>query len=325
MRWPVRGHLDRLLALDGVKIVGCADPELPFARALADRASLGADGGSPAAVVPAFADHRELLRQIACDAVAIFTPHLSQYRLAMDALQAGCHVFIDTLRSTNAQEASDIVRLASGRNLKVGIGRQFRLCPSLVETRRLLAAGAIGRVRLVNAILARPWFATLAIEESTGRVNSELGGSGTVADAGDQLSDALLWTTGAVAEEVAAFRIRPDQGNDLVTAAAIKLSDGIAVTVATSGIAPGAFFELSYFGELGRLRVTDQTLEHELFDTPRHEVPLPASSQTIDGNFVAAIAGESRLCCPADEALDAVRLLDAITRSAATGQIVRLI
>ena len=39
-----RIHLDRLLALDGVAIVGCADPDLSAAAALADRASLQRPG-----------------------------------------------------------------------------------------------------------------------------------------------------------------------------------------------------------------------------------------------------------------------------------------
>ena len=110
-----------------------------------------------------------------------------------------------------------------------------------------------------------------------------------------------------------------------MTAAAIRLADGTPVSLAISGISPGALFALEYFGELGRLRATDQTLEEERFDPPRREVALPLASQTIDGNFVAALANDSPLCCPADQALDTVRLLEAIARSAATGQIVRLI
>ena len=54
-------------------------------------------------------------------------------------------------------------------------------------------------------------------------------------------------------------------------------------------------------------------------------VSLPPASQTIDGNFVAALMDGSPFCCPADQAIDTVRLLEAIARSAATGQIVRLI
>ncbi len=48
-----RIHLDRLLALEGVAIVGCADPDLSEAQAMADRASQRA-GQTSAAPVAGF-------------------------------------------------------------------------------------------------------------------------------------------------------------------------------------------------------------------------------------------------------------------------------
>ena len=39
---------------------------------------------------------------------------------------------------------------------------------------------------------------------------------------------------------------------------------------------------------------------------------------------MAALRDDLALCCPAEEALDTVRLLEAIARSAATGQVDRL-
>jgi predicted dehydrogenase len=48
------------------------------------------------------------------------------------------------------------------------------------------------------------------------------------------------------------------------------------------------------------------------------------AAETIDGNFIASVLEGTPLCCPADGALETVRLLEAITRSAATGQVVRL-
>jgi predicted dehydrogenase len=319
-----RIHLDRLLALEGVAIVGCADPELSAAHALADRASQRRGSGINSTPVAAFADHRELLYQLGPHALAIFTPHLSHYRLAMDALQAGCHLFIEKPLCTDVQEAADIVGLARGRSLKVGVGHQFRLCPSVVEARRRLAAGDIGQVRLVTAVLARPWLTTLGQDDSTWRFNSKVSSGGVLADAGDHLVDTLLWTTGQVAREVGAFQNEWDPGIDLVTAAVIRLTDGTPVTLAVSGISPGTLFEIVYFGELGRLRATDQTLEEERFDKNWRDIPLPSQSQSIDENFVAALDNRSPLCCSAEQALDTVRLLEAIARSAATQQVVQV-
>ena len=319
-----RIHLERLLPLDGVAIVGCADPDRSAAEAFADRASRGSRHGSDTGVA-AFGDYRELLRCLVPDALAVFTPHLSHYRVTMDALQAGCHVFIEKPLSTNPQEAADIVSLARARDLKVGVGHQYRLCPSLIAARQRIADGAIGPVRLVTGILTRPWLTNLGHEEKSWRLNAKRAGGGVLPDAGDHLVDAVLWTTTQVAREVGAVQSESDAGIDLVTAACIRLADGTPVALAISGVSPGTIFALNFYGELGRLSATDQTLEEETFDTPRREVTLPPSSQTIDGNFVAALANGSPLCCPADQALDTVRLLEAIARSAATRQVVRLI
>ena len=242
----------------------------------------------------------------------------------MDALQAGCHVFIEKPFSTNVQEAADIVSLAKGRDLKVGVGHQYRLCPSLIEARRRIASGSIGPLRLVTAVLSRPWLSTLEREESTWRFNPTVVGNGILADAGDHMIDALLWTTGQVAREVGAVQARREPGIDLVTAAAIKLADGTPATLAISGISPGSVFVLEYFGEAGRLQATDQTLEEEGAQAVRREVSLPPAGVSIDGNFVAALTSGAPLSCPAEGALDTVRLLEAIARSAATGQVVRL-
>src|SRR4051812_37774288 len=201
-----RIHLDRLLALDSVRVVGCADPDEEAARALA--ALVPARAGEPE--VAAWADHRELIREVKPDALFIFTPHLAHYRPAMDALQAGCHVFVEKPLSTNVQEAADIVSLARGRNRKVGVGHQFRLRPSLIEARRRLASGRIGPVRLVTATLAQPWLATHGGTENSWRFDPKVAGGGILADAGDHLIDALLWSVGQVAVEVAAVQSRLD-------------------------------------------------------------------------------------------------------------------
>ena len=145
-----------------------------------------------------------------------------------------------------------------------------------------------------------------------------------MADSGCQLLDALLWTTGQPATEAAAFQNRLDAGTDLVTAAVIRLADGCVATVAISGVSPGFLYELNYLGETGRMRVTDRTLELETPTSPLSLCPLPESTESIDGNFVAAVVGGHPLCCPAEDALASVKLLEAITRSTATGQIVRL-
>ena len=316
-----RIHLDRLLAQAEVAVVGCADSDLARAQALSAR--VGQMRGSER--VPCFDDHRRLLKQPGLDALCIFTPHLWHYRLAMDALQAGCHVFIEKPLSTNLQEAADIVGLARGRALKVAVGHQYRLRPSLAEARRLLEQGKVGRLRLVTATLAQPWLATEEGPANGWRLDPKVAGGGVLADAGDHLIDALLWSTGQAALDVYAAQTKLESGLDVVTAATVRLRDGTPATLAVTGVSPGFVFELNYFGERGRIRATDQLLEVDDDGNRPQPISLPEQKESIDGNFVGSLMRDVPLCCPADQALETVRLIEAVARSAAIGQVVRLV
>lgn len=315
-----RIHAGRLLAFEGACVAGCADPDRAAAEALAGTVPVSEDGKP----VPAFADHRELLGRGGLDVLAIFAPHRAHYRLAMDALQAGCHVFIEKPLSTNAQEASDIVNLARARGRIVGVGHQYRLLPGLIEARRRLATGEIGALRMVTAALASPWLGSHTGPEDSWRFDPKAGGTGILADEGDHLLDALLWTTGRAAAEVAAFQARQDPGLDVITAAAIRLADGTPATLAISGVAPEHRFELNFFGEQGLLRATDRSLILEPAGRSHEEITPVGPATSIDADFIAALNGSQAPCCPADQALDTVRLLEAIGRSAASGQVVRV-
>ena len=313
-----RVHLARLLATGRVEVIGCVDPDVDAAAALA--ATIPAP-----APVPAFGDLTSLVEATRPQAIAVLAPHRAHYRLAMAALQAGCHLFLEKPLSTNAQEADDIVGLARGRGLTVAVGHQYRLRPALAEARRRLADGAIGPLRLVSATLATPWLAAHGGPADDWRYDPRRTGGGILADVGDHLLDALLWTTGRSAVEVAAIQCRHASGLDLVTAAAIRLDDETPATLALSALSPGSLFELYYFGERGRMHVTDTTLAEAIGGEPPRVVPLPGPSESIDGDFVAAVLDRTPPCCPAAEALPTVRLLEAIARSAAAGQAVRLV
>jgi predicted dehydrogenase len=312
-----RIHARRLSAVPEARVVGCSDLTLDLARALSDQVSVSD-------VVPAFGDHRELLRQTAPAAVAIFTPHLFHYRPAMDALQADCHVFIEKPLSTNVQEAADIANLARARARKVGVGHQYRLLPSLQRARALVADRAVGNIHLISAMLAAPWWVKHGGPEDAWRLDPSTAAGGILADAGDHLLDAILWITGATAAEAAGFQTRCDHGPDLVTAAAVRLSGGIFVSLGISGLSSNSLFEIHILGDSGCLRATDNTLWRTGANGSTEAIAASEPSENIDANFLAAIGRNSPLCCPVEDAVETVRLLEAISRSAATGQVVRL-
>ncbi|WP_152049901.1 Gfo/Idh/MocA family protein [Tautonia marina] len=319
-----RIHSRRLRDIEAVRITGCVDPEVEAARALASE--LIGSGGDPASI-QAFSDHQQLLADTPPDVLAIFTPPRAHYRPAMDGLQAGCHLFIEKPLSTNTQEAVDIVNLARGRDRVVGVGHQFRLAPSLIEARRLLAEGAIGRLRLVMAVMANSWLATQRGPEGNAwRVDPKVSGGGIIADDGDHLLDALVWTTDRSVAEVSAFQDREEPGLDIVNAITLRLVDGTPATLAITGASPGSLFEITYFGEVGTLRANASSLRLAGADpeAPVQDLPLHSNQTSIDGDFIDAIRSGRPPCCSAEQAIETVRLQEAIARSAASGQIIRL-
>lgn len=316
-----RIHLARLKAAPGVEVVGLADPDLDIARALADEA-----GGGP----PVFTDHAQLIREARPEALAVFVPHLAHYKVAMDALQAGCHLFVEKPLSTHPQEAMDIVSVARARGRVVAVGHQLRLLATMREARERLRRGEIGRVRLISALLASPWLASLNEGERTWRFDPRISGGGLLADAGDHLLDILLWTSGQPAAEVTAFQDGPESRLDVVTAAAVRLRDGALATIALSGVEATPSLQLSYHGESGRIDVDKSSLTQTNAAGAQSRITADELAATwgtprdIDADFVAAVGSGSPPCCPAEDALETVRLLDGIARSAHSGSIVRL-
>ncbi len=320
--FAARIHAGRLSRLPGVQLVGCADPDPSAAESL-----VAALGGPENQSIPSFKDHQELLEATNPDALAIFTPPLVHYRPAMDGLQAGCHVFVEKPLATNLQEAVDIVNLARGRGLVVAVGHQYRLAPSLIEAKRQLAEGAIGRLRTVVGLMTAPWLADHQGPENAWRLDPAISGGGLVADAGDHLLDALLWTTCSHAAEVAAFQDREAGRLDVVSAVSVQLDQGIPATLALSGVTSDSLFELTYVGESGILRVTETTLSRLDPESGRmvaKALPDSDPALSIDADFAAAIRDAQPPCCPAIDALETVRLQQAITRSVSSGSVVRL-
>jgi len=304
-----RDHAGRLGAVAGVTLVGCVDAGPDPDAALALSQSLT----TPAGPLPVFADPAELIRLATPDALAIFAPHPAHYRPAMDALQAGCHVWLDRPSSTGVQEAADIEGLARARGLKIGVGRTYRLLPALIATRDRLAGGALGPVRAITARLTGP--------------ASGPDGDLPLDRLGD-LVDALIWTTGRPAVAVSALGADApatvgDPGVGPMVAS-IRLAGDILVTIAVAESGPAPSFEVVYYGEKGWLRGSEARLIEEPSGQPSRDVPLPARAGGVAENFVATITSGDPPCCPPEQWLDTVRLLEAIARSAAIGQVVRL-
>ncbi|MEY7849465.1 Gfo/Idh/MocA family protein [Natrarchaeobius sp. A-rgal3] len=80
------------------------------------------------------------------DFCLVATPNSSHVSVAMEAAEAGCHLFIEKPVSHKMNGVSELEALISERNLVSLVGCNFRFHPELKKVKELLEADAIGNV-----------------------------------------------------------------------------------------------------------------------------------------------------------------------------------
>jgi predicted dehydrogenase len=93
----------------------------------------------------------EMLNGSDLDAVVIATPVRFHHQMAMAALSAGKHVFIEKPMARTAEEAEEIVALADREGLVVMVGHTFLFSPAVRRMKEIIDAGDIGEVQYIAA------------------------------------------------------------------------------------------------------------------------------------------------------------------------------
>jgi scyllo-inositol 2-dehydrogenase (NADP+) len=146
----------------------------------------------------AVADAGAILGDPAIDLVVVASPNDTHAPLARAALEAGKHVVIDKPLARDAAEARAIANLAQARGRMLGVFHNRRWDGDFLTVRKLIEAGALGDLRLVELRWDR-----FRLEQRAGWKDAAGRGGGVLADLGPHLLDQALLLFG-VPEAVAA-------------------------------------------------------------------------------------------------------------------------
>jgi len=114
-----RFHAQKYAALDGVNLVGVADPDKEHTENVAKECNC-----------KAYTDYKELLPLV--DAVSIVVPTSLHHQVAGDFLDAGVDVLLEKPMTVTIKEADDIIAKAKTRDLILQIGHLERFNPALM-------------------------------------------------------------------------------------------------------------------------------------------------------------------------------------------------
>ena len=146
--------------------------------------------------VPAFTDHRELLRRVAPQVVHVTTPHHQHVPVALDVLDAGAHLLTEKPVGHTVEAGLRLAERAATAPGKVGVVFQNRYNPTSVAMKGVLASGALGQI--VGARAAVWWFRPAAYYQAAPwRGRWATAGGGVMINQAIHTLDLLLWFLGA--------------------------------------------------------------------------------------------------------------------------------
>jgi predicted dehydrogenase len=181
-------HVDAIRRVPFAEVVAVASSTPERARRHADE--LGIDR--------AYGDYRDLLSDPDVDVVHTCTPNVWHFPINMATLQAGKACFSEKPLTVTADEAAELVRVATETGVPTAVNFNHRGFPQVQEARALIVDGQIGPIHAVHGSYLQDW---ALLETDWGwRMDSAIGGATrVVADIGSHWMD--------LAQNVTGFRI----------------------------------------------------------------------------------------------------------------------
>jgi len=103
-----------------------------------------------------FRDHHTMIAETRPDLVVILTPHPSHAGLAIEALEAGCHVLVEKPMAVQTYEADAMIAASSAAGKLLAVSLQHRLRPEVLAARQILQSGRLGILQHMHFFTAWP-------------------------------------------------------------------------------------------------------------------------------------------------------------------------
>jgi len=127
----------------------------------------------------AYNNYREIIQQPDIDTVVISTPDHLHTRMAVDAMDAGKHIYLEKPMTYTVDEGLEIITAAKRNGVAVQIGSSVVSSAAAQKARELIAAGKLGQVTMVRAYNNRntasgAWIYPIPPDANTETVNWDM-------------------------------------------------------------------------------------------------------------------------------------------------------
>jgi predicted dehydrogenase len=205
------------------------------------------------------------------DVAAIVTPNHLHHVAARKFLDAGYHVICDKPLTTSVADAADLVSSAERSQRVLAVTYNYSGYPLVRQAKELIAAGALGELRLVQVEYAQDWLTTLLEAEGQKQASwradpQQAGAAAAVGDIGTHAFHLAEFVSGLHVSQLAADLSTHVAGRKLDDNAQmlLRFANGARGGLWVSQIAPGNEngLRLRIYGAKGGLEWSQEEPNH---------------------------------------------------------------
>jgi len=246
LRWGILSTADigrrkvipGLQKADRCEVVAIASRDAAQARAVADELGIATAHGS----------YEALLADPGVDAVYVPLPNHLHAEWTIAAARAGKHVLCEKPLTLTAADAERVVETCAKEGVLVMEAFMYRLHPSWVAVRDIVASGRIGRLRAVQS-----WFSYFNDDPANIRNRLDAGG-GALWDVGCYTVNLSRLLFDTEPDTVEASMVRdPATGVDVLTSAVLRFGDGLASFTVSTRVETDQ--RVHIYGSAGRISI----------------------------------------------------------------------
>lgn len=315
-------HLPILTRLPEAEVVAICDRDRSKARLV----------GEKFGIRRVYTDVEKLLENEECTAVVVATPTDTHREVTLAALKAGRDVLVEKPIGRSTAEAVEMATAARDekRTLMVGMNHRFR--PDTIVLKSFLQGKELGRIVHVRTAWLRKQSST-----SPWLTQKERSGGGVLLDLGIVLLDLAFWLLEypEVKKVSAAHFAIKTRGVEDTSIAAITLKNGAVVNLEASWslTVPEDVYSCHVFGAEGSASLSPLRVNKEMhgnlvnlapakMEPPQHWYRRSYENELR--HFLGSVRSGHPVISTAEEAVQRMKVVDAMYKSARTGKEVSL-
>jgi len=236
-------HLRHSLKLPNVNLVAVSDLSK---KALKEAKNAG--------IKKTFTSYEQLLHESNIDAVIIALPTHLHLPCALQAAEAGKHIFLEKPIARNPEEAKGIVTAAHKNSVKLMMGYQLRFNKSFRELKTKMESGTLGDVEIAYAtfINSGPFFhraeSYTPLPVPKWWFNRDLTGGGALIDVGSHIINLFRWYFGEITHIKSHLGYRFNLDFEDSAMCFTKFESGTTAVITAGWFLQGYQLKIEFFG-----------------------------------------------------------------------------